>query len=244
MTPTVRDVLLHLGLGLVALAALAAAPTAMLDLPVRFPVVALAVYAAAVPLILLLLPARLPGDRFGPANRVTLVRLTATAVLAAAAALPAEVLADHRLLWLLAVLAVAAAVLDGVDGWVARRQGVASPFGARFDMELDAFVTLVLSVLLWRLDRSGAWLLAAGASRYLFQAAGLVWPWLAAELPPRQRRRVACAVFVGTLSGALAPVVPQTAAVAATGAATAFLLLSFALDVVWLYRRRDGGLRP
>ena len=46
----------------------------------------------------------------------------------------------------LVALAVVALVLDAVDGWVARRTGTTSPLGARFDMEVDAFLILVLSV--------------------------------------------------------------------------------------------------
>ena len=42
------------------------------------------------------------------------------------------------------------ALLDLVDGWVARRTGTASPFGARFDLETDAALILVLSWLVWR----------------------------------------------------------------------------------------------
>ena len=39
-----------------------------------------------------------------------------------------------------------ALILDAVDGKVARRTGTASALGARFDMEVDAFLILVLSV--------------------------------------------------------------------------------------------------
>ena len=39
-----------------------------------------------------------------------------------------------------------ALALDGVDGQVARRTGTVSALGARFDMEVDAFLVLVLSV--------------------------------------------------------------------------------------------------
>ena len=38
-----------------------------------------------------------------------------------------------------------ALLLDAVDGGVARRTGTVSGFGARFDMEVDAFLILVLS---------------------------------------------------------------------------------------------------
>ena len=43
------------------------------------------------------------------------------------------------------MLASVALILDGVDGKVARRTRNASAFGARFDMEVDAFLILVFS---------------------------------------------------------------------------------------------------
>lgn len=241
MSATVRDVLWHLAAGFLLLVALLSMPAAALDLPGRFVVAGVAAYLAAVPLILAVLPDHLPGDRFGPANAVTLIRLAATAVLTAALTLSAGELSDARLGWFLAVLAVAAFILDGVDGWIARRAGVDSAFGARFDMELDAFVTLVLAALVWRLDKAGAWVLAAGLLRYAFIAASALWPLLKAELPPSNRRRFACALMVGTLSVAVAPIIPADLSLPAVAAALALLVYSFAVDVAWLVRRPQNG---
>ena len=46
----------------------------------------------------------------------------------------------------LVLLSSVALALDGVDGWVARRTRTVSALGARFDMEVDAFLVLMLSV--------------------------------------------------------------------------------------------------
>ena len=43
-------------------------------------------------------------------------------------------------------MATVALLLDAVDGQVARRTNTVSALGARFDMETDAFLVLVLSV--------------------------------------------------------------------------------------------------
>ena len=86
---------------------------------------------------------RTATTRFGPANAVTLVRaslgLAVAALVAASFAGP-----DHR--GLLVALTAVALALDAVDGRVARRTGSVTPLGARFDMEADAFLILVLSV--------------------------------------------------------------------------------------------------
>src|SRR5688500_14285472 len=84
-----------------------------------------------------------PFPRFGPANQVTTIR----ALLAALAAALIGEAATPASAWAVAGGAAAVAALDGADGWLARRTRMVSPFGARFDMETDAFFILVLSIL-------------------------------------------------------------------------------------------------
>ena len=48
------------------------------------------------------------------------------------------------------------------------RSNEASSFGARFDMETDALLILVLAALVWQHGKAGPWILAAGLMRYAF----------------------------------------------------------------------------
>lgn len=48
-------------------------------------------------------------------------------------------------------------VLDGVDGWVARRYNEESLFGATFDIAIDRIVEIVLWIVLAHLDYIGIW---------------------------------------------------------------------------------------
>jgi phosphatidylglycerophosphate synthase len=176
-----------------------------------------------------------PQAGLGPANRITLARAVLVALLAGALADP-ELLAA-RGEWLFA-LALVALSLDGVDGWVARRTGSATALGARFDMELDAFFILVLCLALLLLGRVGPWVLAIGAMRYAFVAAGWRWPWLAADLPESLRRKAVCVWQVAALMLALLPALPEMLAVWLLATALAGLTFSFAVDVRWLYRHR------
>jgi phosphatidylglycerophosphate synthase len=133
-----------------------------------------------------------PFARLGAANAVTGGRAMLTALVAAALLeVPTASLA-----WTLVVLAAVAVSVDGLDGWAARREGLGSTFGARFDMEVDAALILALSALAWRFDKAGAWVLASGLMRYAFVAAGLVWPWFDRPLPPSRRRRAVCVVQI------------------------------------------------
>jgi len=173
-----------------------------------------------------------PAEAFGAANSVTLGRAALTVLLVAllgTAAAPAVG-------WVVVALGTAGVLLDGVDGALARRRNEASRFGARFDMETDALLILVLAALVWQHGKAGPWILAAGLLRYLFVAASWVLPWFGAALPPSRRRQAVCVVQIVSLLGALAPIVvpPWSAVLALAGLAA--LVWSFAVDVVWLAR--------
>ena len=157
----------------------------------------------------LVLAYALRGRDLGPADRVTLTRaVLAGGVAALAASPPVPAL-------LLVPLAGVALALDAVDGKVARRTGTTSAFGARFDMEVDAFLLVSLGVL--AAPRLGPWVLAIGAMRYVFGAARLMFPVLAGALPPRYWRKVVAAVQGVALLAASVPPAPAGAVVVAVG---------------------------
>jgi phosphatidylglycerophosphate synthase len=198
----------------------------------RVPAGALAGYGAIAALVLAGLARHAPHRRFGPANAVTLIRAAAVAVLIGVLAEGATLAPAGR--WLLASGGTAALLLDGVDGWAARKTGLSSPFGARFDMEVDALFVLVLSALVWRAGQAGGWVLTAGLMRYIFVAAGWLWPVLAAPLPPSFRRKAICVIAIVILLLALAPPVGPAAAGPLCLAGPALLGYSFAADAAQL----------
>src|SRR5256885_11189309 len=67
-----------------------------------------------------------PFQTFGPANYVTAFRAAIVALVAGAIGEPN----DSTIATGVTVAAIAATLLDGVDGWLARRSGVTSAFGA------------------------------------------------------------------------------------------------------------------
>jgi len=137
-------------------------------------------------------------------------------------------------LWNLIAFAVLAAVLDGLDGMVARTRRETSSFGEKFDMEVDAAFILILALLVWELSNMGSWVLAAGLLRYIFVAAS--WPLsaLRAALPPSFRRKLACVLQITALIFALCPLVSPTLQLTFVAAATIFLFLSFIRDTLQL----------
>lgn len=216
---------------------------AALPLAPRFAIAALLAYGLTVLFLLRGIRRGYPFARFGPANGVTLLRALLACLFAGlvlqvageAGPLPPETA------WCFTALALLALLLDGLDGFLARRQGLSSAFGARFDMEVDAATILLLSLLAWLLDKAGGWILLAGALRYLFLAAAQPWPWLAGPLPPSTRRKAVCVLQGLVLALLLAPPLVSSLSDAAAAVALAFLLYSFAVDVIWLARRKAAG---
>ena len=214
------------------LGAVAAAGVYALALPLRFVLISAAAFGAIAGCTLVLARSRMRGAPFGTANVVTLLRAALAAPLAGLA-LEAP---DAGLAWFAIALAVTALVLDGVDGRLARGAGLATPFGARFDMEVDALLILGLSVLCWQFEKAGAWILAAGLLRYAFVAAARALPWMRRPLPPSRRRQTVCVVQVVALLACLSPLLDRGASAAVGALGLAVLAWSFAVDVVHLAR--------
>lgn len=167
----------------------------------------------------------------GPADTVTLARAVLIGGVSA-------LVADGGHAWPVVGLAAAALTLDAVDGFVARHTRTASPFGARFDMETDAFLLLVLSVHV--AADLGVWVLLVGALRYLFAAASWCAPWLRGPLPERASRKVVAAVQGVALTTACAPILPAWVSTATVAGALAALLWSFGRDTLSLWTARSG----
>lgn len=201
-------------------------------------VLALAVIGAAAGLAVAGLRRGHPHDRLGMANLVTLFRVGIAAVLAGALTLPGGLADTPHLAWTLVGMVAFGLALDGVDGWLARRSGLASAFGARFDMEVDAFLAAVLCLVALQAGKAGLWLLPLGFLRYAWVLAGLWLPWLSGALPDRAGRKTACVVQIAVLIALIAPPVTPPLSVWLAGGAMAALGLSFALDAVWLWRWR------
>jgi phosphatidylglycerophosphate synthase len=163
----------------------------------------------------------------GWANSVTLGRAILTG------GVTAMVLTPQPPVALMVTVAAVALAMDGVDGQVARRTGTTTSLGARFDMEIDAFLILMLSV--YAGIEYGWWAVAIGAFRYAFVAASWALPWLNAALPPRFGRKVVAAQQGVMLAVVASGLLPAVFAVLALLIALGSLTWSFGRDIVWLH---------
>jgi phosphatidylglycerophosphate synthase len=169
------------------------------------------------------------GD-FGLPNVLTLLRL------AFALVLPVVFHRAPGWFWSASLLALLS--LDGLDGALARRRGIASEFGARFDMETDAFTVLVVAVELWQRSAFGAWILTAGLLRYLYVIGCAVLPQANGELPRSVLARYAFLfLMLGLVAGLGLP--PPFGGIGAL-VGTALVVLSFARSFYFTFASRSS----
>jgi len=191
------------------------------------------VYGAGVVILLSRALRRSGRAVLGPADLVTLLR---SALVGGVAALVADSFSRSVPPAALVILAGVALLLDGVDGRVARRTGTVSEVGARFDMEVDSVLVLLLSVSAAR--SLGVWALAIGSVRYVRLVAGRLWPWLRRPVPPRYWCKVVAVVQGVVLTAAAADVLPRAVAVLALVVVAGLLAESFGREVSGLRRIR------
>ena len=170
-----------------------------------------------------------------PADWVTLTRAL---LVAGVAGLVADSFSRPVSTTALVTLSSVALALDAVDGQVARRTGTATPLGARLDSETDAFLILLLSIVVSQ--DYGSWVLIIGAARYALLVAGWLIPWLAAPLPARYWGKVVAAIQGIVLTVAASGVLDRRAGMIAVAAALVLLVESFGRCVIWLYRTGAG----
>jgi len=120
--------------------------------------------------------------------------------------------------------------------YLARRSGMATAFGGRFDMEIDALFGAVLSVIILSAGLAGPEILILGFLRYVFVGASYVWPWMNGTLPDSMRRKIVCVIQIGVMIALICPVMPADLGPILAWGGTLALLWSFGVDTLWLKR--------
>ncbi len=173
-----------------------------------------------------------PHALIGLCNTVTVFRLALVSALIAVLFTPAT--GPWPVFW----VALLALSLDGVDGWLARRDGRVSDFGARFDMEVDAALALVLALHAFWGGQVGPLIILLGLPRYIFWVAQFPMPWLEGALPDRFSRKLVCVMQIAVLIAVLPPVLGRPVTDILACIAAVALVWSFWRDVMWLRQAR------
>ena len=160
----------------------------------------------------------------GFANWVTLLRLLVIII----SGFLSNLLSNH-VVFIFFSLAIA---MDGLDGYLARRFKHMSIFGARFDMETDAFMVLLMSYLLYSRQLVGMWIILPGALRYIYQ---LLFSWLpTSELPSKKIRSTIAVIFFISLS--MGFIMPRYLTLPLLFTSSILIVFSFSISII-------GGLR-
>jgi len=188
-----------------------------------------------------------PGVRprsLGLANGVTVLRGALYAVVAGFVVVPS----DTSLAWVPAACYGAGALLDRVDGLLARTVGRSTPLGDRLDMAFDTFgfVAAPLVAVVW--GRLPVWYLSLSAARYVFRG-GKHWRRLRGrpvfDRPDSDVGKYLAGLQMAFLTVALAPQVPADVVAAVAPAVLAPSLAVFLRDYCyvagWLPPGGPGG---
>ena len=145
--------------------------------------------------------------------------------------------------WISGGLFAVAALLDVVDGALARRTDSVSELGGRLDTEVDSLLVLLGAVAVVIAGSASVLFLAVGVARYAF-VAGIRWRRArglpVSELDPSQRRRITGALVMVVIWLAILPVLSDEASRTAATIGAVTVLAGFARD--WLFvSGRIGG---
>jgi phosphatidylglycerophosphate synthase len=166
-----------------------------------------------------------PRGAFGAGNALTALRF---AIASAVGLVPDSVPTPALGATVLGVFA-----LDGLDGWVAKRRGESSEFGAHFDMETDAYFVLLIGIELFTRGRYGAWILVVGLLRYVYVLALALVPARRGDKPRFTFGRHA---FTGLMLGlSLGMMVGEPLGSVATLVGCGLVTASFLHSFYWSY---------
>lgn len=119
-------------------------------------------------------------------------------------------------------------LLDGVDGFVARKLNQCSDQGEKLDAETDAQLVWLLSWIHFSSGNFDWWILIPGCLRYTYQLL-FFWAPVRPNFPPKRFRATIAVIFFFSLS--LAFVIPQPIATNMLAIAGCLIVCSFGLSL-------------
>lgn len=139
--------------------------------------------------------------------------------------------------WVSLALGIVVLILDGLDGYLARKFDDTTDFGAYLDMETDTFFVCLFCTYYYLNEQLGGWVLAVGYMRYIY--VGLI---LLFKLQGRKEKstRFAKTIAVILFSALLMPLVlPSFLYQPAMIIATVLVLYSFGLSFIGLWSKNN-----
>tara|TARA_B100001564_G_scaffold11381_1_gene9226 strand:- start:76 stop:546 length:471 start_codon:yes stop_codon:yes gene_type:complete len=139
---------------------------------------------------------------------------------------------------IIVILAVLSFMLDGLDGFIARKYNHVTKFGEIIDQESDNFLMLVLSISLYLNREVGMYIFLIPLYRYIFILYMSRYSWLKIELPSSQFRKFACAFTILLMIIAQDSYLGHKNTIILVFLSLFIITFSFAKDIIWLYRNK------
>jgi phosphatidylglycerophosphate synthase len=163
---------------------------------------------------------------FGIPNTITLIRLIL---------IVAMLLIYKQDTLLLLGLAIPIAVLDGFDGYFARKLNQSTVMGATFDKECDAYYILALSYIIYQLGIAGSWVLLFGLLRYVHV---LVFSFIKEKSQPELKFKIGQIIAVWVMVSLMAAIAfPAPYSIIILWIALGLLIFSFGRSSYYQLRR-------
>lgn len=147
------------------------------------------------------------------------------------------------LAWAPGALFLSGALLDYLDGYVARITGQSTRLGERLDMQWDSVGVMVAVMLTVKYGQAPFPYLLVGFARYLYLIGLWLhrrWGGVAADLPPSRFRRATSGMQMGFLAVILLPVFAPPATQIAAALFMLPTMVSFARDFLHVTGLRDA----
>lgn len=162
----------------------------------------------------------------GYANWVSLIRLLLLFLLL----INNQVLSKHTL----ALGFLTCILMDGLDGWLARRYQQVSEWGGLFDKEIDSFLVWGISLILYIYWNFPIWIMGIGCLHYFYEIILFLLNWQDIKTPKNPVGRYVAAFLFFSL---LAPfILPMDFSGPILGIASILTLISFTISFILKYR--------
>ena len=138
------------------------------------------------------------------------------------------------------ILSTVSLVMDGLDGFIARKYNLVSKFGEIIDQESDNFLMLVISISLYLNKDVGLYVFLIPLYRYTFLVSMKKYDWLQRTLPSSQFRKIACVLTIALMIMSQDVYFNYENTLFLVILSLFIITFSFSKDIIWLYRNKNA----
>ena len=183
--------------------------------------------------------------KFTRASHITFIRIILSIVMLSLALnsfFDTSIYGELYFLNIFIFLAFIALILDGADGFIARKYKESNSFGIAFDQEADNLMLLILSLSIYLNKNINIIIFLIPIYRYIFILFMYRFLWLKRELPKSFLRKFICIFTSILLIISHISYLDEYIVINIVFFALFIITFSFAKDIIWLYRKKNENM--